>query len=66
MGPDPNLNPDPGHFFTDILKFFNKKIIFKFFVRFFFSHIFILKLGEPLRNKEIFIISVFSKIRLGF
>ena len=40
-----------------------KQIIFKFFVLF-FSLIFILKLDEPIRNEEIFIISLFSKVQI--
>jgi len=46
-------------------EFFNKKN-FKFLVLF-FSLIFILKLDEPFRNEEIFIISLFSKVQIwGF
>ena len=43
-----------------------QKIILKFFVLFYFiSHIFILKLDEPFRNEEIFIISFFqSKVQI--
>jgi len=41
---------DPGH----ILKF----------IVLFFSLIFILKLDEPFRNEEIFIISLFSKVQI--
>ena len=53
-----NGSGSPGHFFTDLLIFFNKKIIF------FYSHILILKLDEPFRNEEIFIISLFSKVQI--
>ena len=46
-------------------EFFLTKIILKFFVLF-FSLIFILKLDEPFRNEEIFIISLFLSSDLGF
>ena len=55
--PDPNPDTDPGHFFTDLLNYFNKKIIFKFVD--IFSLIFILKLDEPFRSEEIFVMSLF-------
>ena len=42
---------------------FFSQIIVKFFVLF-FSLIFILKLDELLRNEEIFIISLFSKVQI--
>ena len=45
--------------FTEIFQ--QKKIIFKFLFHF-FSLTFILKLDEPFRNEEIFIISLFSKV----
>ena len=51
---------DPDHFFKIYGIFLTKKIIFKFFVLF-VSLIFILKLDEPFRNEEIFIISLFFK-----
>ena len=44
-------------------EFFNKKNNFQIFVLF-FSLIFILKLDEPFRNEEIFIISLFSKVQI--
>ena len=43
------MDPDPGQ---DLLNFFNKKFV-------------ILKLDEPFRNEEIFIISLFQKFRFG-
>ena len=51
------MDPDPGHFLTDILNFFNKK---QFQI---FCLILILKLDEPYRNEEIFIISLFTKVQ---
>ena len=57
---DPHWKPDPGHFFKIYFFFFKQKIIFQIFC-FSFSHIFILKLDEPFRNEEIFIISVYYK-----
>ena len=55
------MDPDPGHFLTDLLIFFNKK---QFQI---FCLILILKLDEPFRNEDIFIISLFSKVQIwGF
>ena len=48
--------------FTEFLK---QSKIFKFFVLF-FSLIFMLKLDEPFRNQEIFIISFFNSSDFGF
>ena len=53
-------NPDPGQFFNLYGIFLTKKSNFCFI----FSLIFILKLDEPLRNEEIFIISLFSKVQI--
>ena len=58
------IDPDPSHFFKIywiflLLNFFNKKM-FKFLLNI-FSLIFILKLNEPFRHEEIFIISLFFK-----
>ena len=46
----------PGHFYK-IYGIFLQKNNFQIF----FSHIFILKLDEPFRNEEMFIISLFFK-----
>ena len=61
MDPD----SDPGHFFKIYWIFLTTKK-FKFSVLF-FSLILILKLDEPFRNEEIFIISLFWKVQIwGF
>ena len=52
------MYPDPGHFFK-IYWIFLTKNNFQLLVLF-FSLIFILKLDEPFRNEEIFIISFFK------
>ena len=64
MDPDqnPDPDPDPGYFYK-IYWIFYQSDIFKFFVLF-FSLIFILILGEPFRNQEIFIISLFSIVQI--
>ena len=60
-----NPHPDPGYFFQIYWIFLNKAE-FSNFVDF-FSLIFMLKLDEPFRNKEIFIISLFfNSSDLGF
>ena len=52
---DPHWNkmdPDPGHFFTDLLIFLTKKL-FSNFLFYFFAYL-ILELDEAFRNEEIF------------
>ena len=63
------LDPDPGleHFFKNLLNFINKVELSNSF----FSHIFVLKLDEPFRDQEKFIISLFTTdhirvLRLNF
>jgi len=56
------MDPDPGHFFKIYLIFLTKN---NFQIFFLFSFlIFILKLDEPFRNEEIFIIPLFSKVQI--
>ena len=56
------IYPDPGQFFK-IYWFFLTKNHFQIFL-FKFLLIFILKLYEPFRNEEIFIISFLSKVQI--
>ena len=65
MDPNPNRypDPDPCHFFqiTDFFLTYNN---FKICCLIFFSRFFILKLDEPFRNEESFIISLFPKVKI--
>ena len=54
-----NQDPDPGHFFKIYGIYFNKAEFSKKL-----SIIFMLKLDEPFRNQEIFIISLFSIVQI--
>ena len=55
---DPDPNPDPGYFFK-LYSIFITKQNFEIFCL-----IFMLKLDEPFRNQEIFIISLFSIVQI--
>ena len=57
----PYPNPDSSYFFK-IYRFFLTKQNFKIFL--IFSLIFLLKFDEPLRNQEIFIISLLSLVQI--
>ena len=63
MYPDLNSDPDPGYFHKIYWIFFNKAECSNF-LSYFFSHIFLLKLDEPFRNQEIFLISLFSIVQI--
>ena len=68
---DADADPDPGsalgkngsgsRSFQDLLNCYNKN---NFQIFCFFSLIFIIKLNEPFRNEEIFIISLFSEVQI--
>jgi len=59
------MDPDPGNFFEIYCIFLTKNYLFSNFL-FFSLLICILKLDEPFRNGEIFIISFFKNSDLGF